>query len=259
MLLNALIVDDEEYSRKSLYFLLQEHCQNVQIGGIAQSVAEARQFIEKQSFDLAFLDIAMPKESGFDLLPSLQDKKIMVIFTTAYNQYALQALKASAVDYLLKPIDIDELKTAVEKAVNWAILKGGGEKAPEAAPPANPADQQSSARESKITLPHTHGFNVIDTHNIVYIEADSNYSIFHLKSGEKIIIAKPLKEFEELLDNRDFVRIHKSVIVNFKYVKGYSNKTGLQVTLSDETTLPVSRRRANEFQEKAKAYFKNQV
>lgn len=255
-MLNALIVDDEEYSRKSLYFLLQEHCQNVQTAGIAKSVAEARALIDEQHFDLAFLDIAMPKESGFDLLPDLQSKNIMVIFTTAYDQYALQALKASAIDYLLKPIDIDELKASVKKAADRVFYLNAARNSSETTDNPGPLVQENTARESKITLSNTYGFTVIDTGDIIYIEADSNYSIFHLKTREKIITAKPLKEFEEVLDNGNFARIHKSVIVNFKYVKGYSHKNGLQVTLNDETILPVSRRRANEFQEKAKTYFK---
>ena len=257
MTLNALIVDDEEYSRKSLYFLLQEHCPEVQIGGIAKSAEEARKLIQDQEFDLAFLDIAMPKESGFDLLPDLQNKKMMVIFTTAYDQYALKALKAQAIDYLLKPIDIDELKASVEKAAQWAKLREL-EKAPPPQGQEREAWENSNQqeRESKITLPNAHGFNVLDTNDIVFIEADSNYSVFHLKNQENIVISKHLKEFEEILDHKVFVRIHKSVIVNFKYVKGYSHKNGLQVLLKDDTTLPVSRRRANEFQEKAKNYFK---
>lgn len=249
MNLNALIVDDEEYSRKSLYFLIQENCPELSIGAIAKSVAEARNLIEEQTFQLAFLDIAMPKENGFELLPSLQKKNIMVIFTTAYDQYALKALKADAVDYLLKPIDIMELKTAVHKAVEWADLLSQRKTD-------TVKEEQKEARTSKkISLPSTHGFNVIDTDDIVYLEADSNYTIFHLKTGEKTVISKPLKEFEDALSNLEFIRIHKSVIANFKYIQGYSNKNGLQVSLSNNTVLPVSRRKSSEFLDKAKQYF----
>lgn len=258
MALNALIVDDEEYSRKSLYFLIQEHCPNVIVAGIAKSVAEAKEHIKEQAPDLIFLDIAMPKESGFDLLPYLEGRNIMVIFTTAYDQYALKALKASAIDYLLKPIDIDELKLAVKKAGDRVELKAKNTvDAGDGLHHYTVNNSLATNSENKITLTHTNGFDVIDTANIIYIEADSNYSVFHLQNSEKIIISKPLKEFEELLDHQNFVRIHKSVIVNFRYVKGYSHKNGLQVILDDKTSLPVSRRRSNEFQEKAKAYFKS--
>ena len=251
MTLNALIVDDEEYSRKSLYFLIQENCPDVLVTGIAKSVAEARTLIEEQAFNIAFLDIAMPKENGFELLPDLQKKNVRVIFTTAYDQYALKALKANAVDYLLKPIDINELKVAVSKALDWANLiaaqKSGG--LPET------AEIKDIKKSNKISLPGTYGFNVIDTGDIMYVEADSNYSIFHLKTGEKLVISKPLKEFEETLESFDFIRIHKSAIINLRYVKSYSNKNGLQVLLSNNVVLPVSRRRSTEFQEKAKLYF----
>ena len=117
MQLNAIIVDDEEYSRKSLFFLIDGYCSNVKIKGIAKSVKEARQMLKSNQIDLVFLDIAMPHEDGFTLLPDLQKNSEAVIFTTAYNQYALRAIKASAVDYLLKPIDIEELRESIQKAL----------------------------------------------------------------------------------------------------------------------------------------------
>lgn len=252
MNLNALIVDDEEYSRKSLYFLIQENCPEVSIGAIAKSVAEARTLIQEQDFQLVFLDIAMPKENGFELLPSLQEKNIMVIFTTAYDQYALRALKAEAVDYLLKPIDIVELKTAVAKAVQWVelIFQKKNDPAKE-----DLNELKENKINKKISLPSTHGFNVIDTDDIIYLEADSNYTVFHLKTGEKVVISKPLKEFEDTLNHFNFMRIHKSVIVNFNFVQGYSNKNGLQVILSNNEVLPVSRRKSSDFLDKAKQFF----
>jgi len=253
MNLNALIVDDEEYSRKSLYFLIQENCPEVSIGAIAKSVAEARTLIEEQTFHLAFLDIAMPKENGFELLPSLQKQNIMVIFTTAYDQYALKALKADAVDYLLKPIDIIELKTAVAKAVEWEGLISQ-RKAAEVTHE-EPTENRDGRANRKISLPSASGFNVIDTDDIIYLEADSNYTLFHIKTGEKLIISKPLKEFEDTLNSFDFLRIHKSVIVNFKYIQGYSNKNGLQVFLTNNIVLPVSRRKSSDFLDRAKQYF----
>jgi len=252
MPLNALIVDDEEYSRKSLYFLLQENCPEVAVGGLATSVEEARKIIEQQSFDLVFLDIAMPKENGFELLPTLQTQNILVVFITAFDQYALKALKASAVDYLLKPIDINELKTAVEKSI---VRKKENSTSQQNIAPLNTLLENLSnkTRIDKITLPHAHGFHVIDTLNIIYIEADSNYSVFHLMDEGKLVISKPLKEFEDIL-NTDFVRIHKSAIVNLKYIKSYSNKHGSEVHLMNDIILPVSRRRAAEFQDKLKQF-----
>lgn len=252
MTLTALIVDDEEYSRKSLYYLLQEYCPEVQIAAIVNSVAEAREQLRTKQVNLIFLDVAMPRESGFELLPDLKSSNTLVIFTTAYDHYALKALKASAIDYLLKPIDIEELKAAVKKAHDQMLLisERGTATSDSRQPDLNLPD------DGTITIPHTHGFDVINTSEIVYIEADSNYSIFHLKNTGKMVVAKPLKEFEEMLAGKAFLRIHKSVIVNFKYVKAYSHRNGLQVILKDGSALPVSRRRLNEFQEKAKAFFK---
>lgn len=255
MHLHALIVDDEEYSRKSLYFLLQENCPEVSIEGIAGSVAEARKIIETKVFDLVFLDIAMPKENGFELLPLLQEHNILVIFITAFDQYALKALKASAVDYLLKPIDINELKVAVQKTIERKETSRSSTKFVESLP-LNPLSDNlnNKNRIDKITLPHTHGFHIIDTCNIIYIEADSNYSIFHLKNTNNLVISKPLKEFEDILEGSDFARIHKSAIINLQYIHSYSNKHGFEVTLENGIILPVSRRRSAEFQERVREY-----
>lgn len=255
MPLNVLIVDDEEYSRKSLYFLLQENCPEVIIDGIAGSVEEAKKIIEQKSFDLVFLDIAMPKESGFELLPTLQKNDILVVFITAFDQYALKALKASAVDYLLKPIDISELKSAVQKTIERQKIIKPTQNTLDTSPLNTLSRNLSNPnRIDKITLPHTHGFHIVDTISIIYIEADSNYSIFHLKEGGKLVISKPLKEFEDILDASDFVRIHKSALINLQHVNGYSNKHGFEVILKNNVVLPVSRRRASEFQEKVKEY-----
>ena len=257
MALHAIIVDDEEYSRKSLYFLILEHCPDVQVDYIAESVQQAREYIAKHSINLAFLDIAMPRENGFELFSSLHEEDIMVIFTTAYDKFALKAIKANALDYLLKPIDINELKEAVQKAVKLAelmALKKTEENTSHAE--LQSEDPKDTHWSSKITISHTHGYNVIDIKDIMYVEADSNYSIFHLKTSEKIITSKPLKEFEPLLEANDFMRIHKSIILNFRFLKEYSNKNGLQVVLKNDTYLPVSRRKSNEFQEKSRLYFK---
>lgn len=254
MTLQAIIVDDEEYSRKSLFFLIQENCPNVHVSYIAQSAQEAREFVSTNRIDLAFLDIAMPRETGFDLLPTLQKQNVMVIFTTAYDQYALKAIKSNAVDYLLKPIDISELIESVNKAVKWAELTSAQTTLTKSGQGAEELAKAADSK-SKITLPHTHGYHVIDLDEITYVEADSNYSIFHLKKGDKMVISKPLKEFELYLEEGDFMRIHKSIIINFRFVREYSSKNGTQVILKDGTTLPVSRRRSNDFQERSKLYF----
>ncbi|MDB5120397.1 MAG: two-component system response regulator [Sphingobacteriales bacterium] len=258
MTINAIIVDDEEYSRKALYFLLEEKCDQVNITGIAKSVAEARELIKTQPVDVVFLDISMPNENGFELLPLLQERKISVIFTTANDQYAMRAIKASAADYLLKPININELIEAVIKVSTWKMLLDI--KAQYETRYMNSIDnllQNLNTQNTikKITLPHSQGFHVLDISSIVYVEADSNYSVFYLESNEKIIVSKPLKEYEEILESVNFIRIHKSTIINLRYLKEYSNKNGFVVLLQNGVELQVSRRRTPEFLEGVKSFF----
>ncbi len=250
--LNTIIVDDEEFARSSLYFLLQENCPNVNICGIAKSVTEARGLLQNHDIDLIFLDIAMPGENGFSLIPQAQEANATVIFTTAYDQYALKAIKANAIDYLLKPIDIEELVEAVKKATKYQQLSN--------APDRNSnlknleTDLKEKKNVTKLTLPNGQGYRLVDIEDIIHIEADSNYSIFHLKNGEKITVSKVLKDYEEILPEERFVRIHKSSIVNLRYVNEYNNKNGLVLSLTNGESIIVSRRRASDFFEKIKAY-----
>ena len=250
--LNTIIVDDEEFARSSLYFLLQENCPNINICGIAKSVNEARNLLQIHDIDLIFLDIAMPGENGFSLIPQAQEANATVIFTTAYDQYALKAIKANALDYLLKPIDIDELVTAVEKAakyqsLNNALSSNNSLKNLE-------ADLKENKGINRLTLPSGQGYRLVDIDEIIHIEADSNYSIFHLLTAEKITVSKVLKDYEEILPEERFMRIHKSSIVNLKYVKEYNNKNGLVLALTNGENIVVSRRRASDFFEKIKNY-----
>ena len=252
-MLNTIIVDDEEFARSSLYFLLQENCENIHISGIAKSVAEARQLLSSNKIDLIFLDIAMPGENGFDLIPQAQLGKSHVIFTTAYDQYALRAIKANALDYLLKPIDIDELKLAVEKAGKYIALDKKEHNRNESLQ--NLAIHLSERNEiRKISLPNGQGYSLINIDDIIHIEADSNYSIFHLANKETITVSKVLKEYEEILPEQQFVRIHKSSIVNLNYLKEYNSKNGMEVILKNGEKIAVSRRRASDFAEKVKSY-----
>jgi two-component system LytT family response regulator len=258
MTINAIIVDDEEYSRKALYFLLDERCNQVNITGIAKSVAEARELIKTQPVDVVFLDISMPNENGFELLPLLQERKISVIFTTANDQYAMRAIKASAADYLLKPININDLLEAVIKVSTWKMLLDI--KSQYETRYTNSIDnllQNLNTQNTikKITLQHAKGFHVLDITSIIYVEADSNYCVFFLESNEQIHVSKPLKEYEDILDSINFVRIHKSTIINLNYLKEYSNKNGFVVVLKNGVELQVSRRRTTEFLEGVKAFF----
>lgn len=252
-MINAIIVDDEEFARSSLYFLLQENCEGIHISGIAKSVSEARTLLQNHAVDLIFLDIAMPSENGFELIPQAQIANASVIFTTAYDQYALKAIKANALDYLLKPIDIDELKEAVDKASKYIKLNKKEFNRNESLK--NLADDLSNKNAiKKITLPNGQGYRLVNIDDITHIEADSNYSVFNLVNLEKIAVSKILKDYEEILPEDQFFRIHKSSIVNLKYIKEYHSKNGLQVVLNNGETINVSRRRASDFFDKIKAY-----
>jgi two-component system LytT family response regulator len=259
MSINALIVDDEEYSCKSLYFLINAYCPEIIIKALASSVAEARKKIRSENIELVFLDIAMPVEDGFSLLPDLKEYTIPVIFTTAHDSYALKALKASAVDYLLKPIDAEDLKSSIEKVLYWKKL----EESDKIKNGIN-SGRLSSLEENlnginkitKINLPNSNGFQILDINNILYVNADSNYSVFHLNTHKSIIVSKHLKEYQEILENSGFFRIHKSTLINLNYLTDYSNKNKLIVRLSDGSEHTVARRKVSGFLKTIKLNFK---
>ena len=254
--IKAIIVDDEEYARSSLFFLLQENCPDVQIAGIAKSVTEARILFDQKAVDLVFLDIAMPGENGFELIAAAQQHGVHVVFTTAFDQYALRAIKANALDYLLKPIDIDELKETVDKASKYIRLDRQR---------AGQQDNLSNLRQelterktiTKLSLPNGQGYTMVDFNSIIHIEADSNYSIFNLSDKEKITVSKSLKEYEDILPEDQFVRIHKSSIINLNYLTEYNSKNGLEVVLKDGSKIAVSRRRASDFLDRIKTFTAN--
>jgi two-component system LytT family response regulator len=161
-------------------------------------------------------------------------------------------IKANALDYLLKPIDIDELKETVDKAVKYIALNRNEASRNERL--ANLKHDLDTKHVQKLSLPNSQGYTLVDIKNIIHVEADSNYSIFHLANDEKVTVSKVLKEYEELLPEQQFVRIHKSSIVNLNYVKEYNSKNGLEVILNNGKKIAVSRRRASEFLEKIKMF-----
>ena len=250
--INAIIVDDEEFARSSLFFLLQENCKVVQITGIAKSVSEAKVLLQKHQVDLIFLDIAMPRQNGFELISTAEQYNAHVVFTTAYDQYAVKAIKANALDYLLKPIDIDELMETVDKAVKFISAKKpdlfGNDRLQ------NLKNDLDHKNIRKLSLPNGQGYTLVDINHIVHVEADSNYSIFHLHDNEKITVSKVLKEYEEILPESQFVRVHKSSIVNLNYLQEYKSKNGLELILKNGQRIAVSRRRASDFLERIRNY-----
>jgi two-component system LytT family response regulator len=252
MVLKALLVDDEENNLNSLQFLLQTDCEGIEVAGRAKNAREAREWLRHNTPDVVFLDINMPGETGLQLLSSLDAPSFKVVFVTAYNEYALQAIKASAVDYILKPVNIDELQKAVEKVKRLVSN------------PATTAQSQQLLQHlltavgkkmppKKIALPQLGGINFIEVDDIVSLQADSNYTIIHMKDMQKLVISKTLKDFEDLLDENQFVRIHKSYIVNLTYIKEYTTTDGGIVRMADGNQWSISRRQLDFFLEKMKA------
>lgn len=250
-MVRALLVDDEVNNLENLQFLLQHDCEGIEVAGKVKNARQARDWLANHTADVIFLDITMPGENGFEFLSSLDLQNFKVVFVTAYNEYAIQAIKASALDYILKPVNIEELKTAVEKV-----------KRSLSSPKSAEQNQQllehllltvnKKIPPKKIALPQLSGISFIEVDDMVSLQADGNYTIIHLNSMQKLVITKTLKDFEELLDQTQFARIHKSYIVNLKYIKEYCTTDGGIVKMTDGNQWSISRRQLEAFLEKMK-------
>lgn len=250
-MLSALLVDDEEKNLSSLEFLLHNDCSGIHVAYKANSAEQARDWLKTNEVDVIFLDITMPGEDGFKFLNSVVLKNTKVVFVTAHNEYALQAIKASAVDYILKPVHIDELKKAVHKlqlAFDNPLANEQNKTLMEHLLQA----MQVKAPIKKIAVPQLGSIRFINLDEIVSLQADSNYTIIHLKDMQKLVISKTLKDFEELLDENQFARIHKSYIVNISYIREYSTIDGGVVKMIDGNQWSISRRQLDVFLEKMK-------
>ncbi len=206
-----------------------------------------------------FLDVNMPRESGFDLLQTIDSFSYSVVFVTGNQEYALRALKASAVDFLLKPVDIDELKTAVKKVEYFRQLRKRN-KGIDAEYRSSVNELSSNLHEEKkltrLTLNHLQGFKIISIDDIVYLEAERNYTVFHMLNREKIIVSRSIGDYEDLLDPVVFFRTHKSFIINLKHLKEYSTADGYFAIMPDGVSVLISRRRVEEFLNAIKQFSK---
>ncbi|MBN8824668.1 MULTISPECIES: LytTR family DNA-binding domain-containing protein [unclassified Spirosoma] len=249
--LRAVVIDDETNARQAIISLLQLLCPEVEICGEAKNVDTGLELIRKQHPNLVFLDIQMPGKTGFDLLSSVEKADFGVIFTTAYQEYAIRAFRFSAIDYLLKPIDPEELQAAVQKcktqlsAVSPQQLSILQEHIDEPRP--HGLKQRNSNANQRIALPTAEGIHFIQMTDIIQCESLGSYTKFHLISGKPIVVSRLLKEYEEILDNYYFFRVHQSNIVNLEHIKRYVKGDGGQVWLSDNSEVEVSRRRKEEF------------
>lgn len=239
MNLRTIIVEDEQTSRDILKNYLVKYCPTVTVLGEAKNIDEAMVLIRNNELDLIFLDVEMPYGSGFDLLDKLGKIDFEVVFVTAYNQYAIEALNKHASYYLLKPISIDDLIKAVDYVT---LLK---EKEYELqnsvlTPKAHPVNE-------KITIPKQDGFEVVEMKNIIYCKADDNYTELYLVDGHKKLVSKTLKYFDDILKENGFARIHKSYLVNVSYITSYKKGKGGTVVLNTGKELSVSASKKAEF------------
>lgn len=237
-MIKTILIDDEKGALETLSAMLDMFCKEVQILGSVSSANDARELIKKLNPDLIFLDVNMPFENGFDLLESLENHNFHVIFTTAYNNYALKAIKFGVLDYLLKPIDFKELQKAVAKVPKKAVTKSqyGIFKA-----------HQLNHESEQIVLPHKDGFKVVSYKEILRFEGERNYTKIYFINGEYLLVAKTLKEYEELLGDFNFFRVHQSNIINMNCIKAYIKGRGGKIQLVDNSEVDLARSRKKEF------------
>lgn len=234
-MLRAIIIDDEANNIENLSLLLKQYCPDVNVSGVATDVDTGLLLIREQRPDIVFLDIQMPGKTGFDLLKSITNPDFELIFVTAFDQYAIQAIKFSAIDYLLKPVNIHELVSAVDKAAANAEKK-----------------MQNRRLENLIhLLEHKNNLRIaisgnketifIDPNSLLFCQADNNYTIFCLRNKEKHISSKPIFEYEELLSPYGFIRCHQSYLVNKVYIRSWLKVDGDRLLIEGGFEIPVSR------------------
>lgn len=236
--MKAVLVDDEKHNIDNLRGLLGSYCPQVEIAGMAANADEGKRLIMQARPDIVFLDIQMPQKSGFDLLKELSSYDFEVIFVTAHDQYAIQAMRFSAVDYLLKPIDINELQSAVDRAIKRQRLKEQNRQLE------NLIDllkSQQNKEEQRIALNTLKETRFVKTGEIVRCESSNNYSTFYLQNGEQLLVCRPIYEFEELLKDYGFIRCHQSHLVNKKFIKSWKKEYGDFLLLTNGDEAPVSR------------------
>ena len=242
--MKALIIEDEHKSREMLFEILKKYYPQVAILGLAKNVSEAIELVEKTKPNLLFLDISMPDGSGFDVLEKTLNHHYDIIFTTATDKHALKAIKYSACDYLLKPIDLDELDTAIKRLE---------QKRASSLPNMENLQfliqnlKRADDNYSKITLPTGKAFEIVPVKDIIRCEADGSYTNFFLVGGKKLMVSASLKHYEDLLPENDFIRIHHHHLININHVVRFSKEDGGYAIMTDNSKLEISRRKKDTF------------
>ncbi|MEJ7558573.1 MAG: LytTR family DNA-binding domain-containing protein [Pedobacter sp.] len=237
MKIKALIIDDEPNNIENLQLIINKYSAHVFVAGTADNADEAAKLILQHKPDLVFLDIQMPEKSGFDLLSELPEVNFEVIFITAYDKYGIQAIKFSALDYLLKPINIEEFKLAIEKAKQRIELSKQSKNID------NLLEYLKAGQKggTKIALPTFKETMYVRISDVIRCEATNNYTTFYLQNQEQVLVCKTLKEFADLLKPHDFIRTHQSHLVNMNCIKSYLKEDGGTLLLENLQKVPISR------------------
>ena len=248
-MINAIIIDDEKDGAEVLQFLIKQNCPQVNILSIEHSVESAISSIENKKPNLIFLDIEMPTGTGFDVIQHTREIGYETIFITAYEHYAIKAFKTNAIDYLLKPIDIDELINAVNNAEKR--INSSNKNSSEAI---ESLILSAIQKNKKISIPSQEGILWVDLDDIIRLEAESNYTHVYMKNRKKAMVAKTLKSFEDQLSNTMFCRIHSAHLINLNEIEKYIKGDGGIVVLKDGSNIPVSRTNKAELLTKLNMY-----
>ncbi|MDB5119046.1 MAG: DNA-binding response regulator [Sphingobacteriales bacterium] len=239
MSLKAIIIDDEQNNIDNLQELLRKYCTDVIITATSCDVDESIQLIKASDPDLIFLDIQMQEKTGFDILKALDNYTFEVIFVTAYDHYGIQAIKFAAIDYLLKPVNYEELQIAVKKA----SVKGQQKKQNLQLENLIQLIQQKPNGKQRIALPLAKEIRYVRVEDIIRCESSNNYTTFYFTDGERLIVSKPIYEYEDILEKYQFIRCHQSHLVNKKFIKSWVKDDGGYLLLEDKTQIPVSRQK----------------
>jgi two-component system, LytTR family, response regulator len=247
-MLKAIIIDDEKDAVDFIRSILGEYCPNVDVVDTANSAKSGKISIEEHKPDLVFLDVEMPNGNGFDMLESITQIGFEVIFVTAYNHYAIKAIKYSAADYLLKPIDVDELISAVEN------IEKNAENKTEIPDYRVLLENLKTTTPTKLAIPTGKGIEYVCTSNILRIEADRSYTTVILLDKKEILVSKSLVEYHELLQDSNFFRPHHSHLINLEHVKLYSKRSGGYIEMIDGSEISLAKSKKTLFIERMKKH-----
>lgn len=240
-MLKTVLVDDDESNLSSLSEKLGRHCPQINIIARCDNATDGIKAIESLQPEVVFLDIEMPVMNGFLMLQQLSYKNFELIFVTAYDHYAIKAIRYSALDYLVKPVEIEELKAAVAKAEINQQNRAGNSQIELL------LDHLQKKQQRRISVPTFDGLQFITIDDIIYLEASNNYTYIYLLTSQKFLVSRTLKDFEELLPSETFVRIHHAHIINKSFVDRYIRGDGGQVVMSNGAVLDVSKRKKSDF------------